>query len=519
MLHFNRVVHTPLCALRTMSSNVENMKTSVMWDRRRGILRGCKGVVVGWSECAGELQGGVTLWNNLPKVVYVKFDTTHPFQIDGLSEPNVYPVCATQRTWFLDSKRARPRLRIRRTQFPLAPGFAITAHVAQGQTILEGVLTDLCLGPGANPFTAYVAFTRIIGREWLLILRPFPAAPFQKGIGLGRDLLLRHLRGDSIHWKALLEKYCEERPCSTCNERKQSCALTAGQWKRDDKDRVCRECIQHYADAGTPWQCNVCKQWHVEENFPAKHRQRQCSFYRVCLTCEAKKPCFACKVPKPESDFGPAAWKSRHADRRICKICAQKIRGSWTCAQCEERKLQEEFSIWRRSHNCGPNGRQTCDRCCWQVRMRRIAAATNTRVQSLREKLERARREKILAAVWQDIAARCQQKQPQGLLPLQPSCAPAEAADLPRKQAIFRYICPFCEVAIGSGVETGVVDHRRSCGHQFRVNAGAVVQERYSHCCPKCGVRVFSQKPSGRIQIPHKNHKGKTCSCQSWQAS
>ena len=131
-------------------------------------------------------------------------------------------------------------------------------------------------------------------------------------------------------------------------------------------------------------------------------------------------------------------------------------------------------SIWRRSHKCGPNGRQTCDRCCWQVRMRRIAAATNTRVQSLREKLERARREKILAAVWQDIAARCQQKQPQGLPPLQPSCAPAEAADLPRKQAIFRYICPFCEVAIGSGVETGVVDHRRSCGHQFRVNAGAV---------------------------------------------
>ena len=129
---------------------------------------------------------------------------------------------------------------------------------------------------------------------------------------------------------------------------------------------MCRECTQHYADAGTPWQCNVCKQWHVEENFPAKHRQRQCSFYRVCLTCEAKKPCFACKVPKPESDFGPAAWKARNADRRICKVCAQRIRGCWTCAQCEERKSEEEFSIWHRSHACGRNGRQTCDRCCWQ---------------------------------------------------------------------------------------------------------------------------------------------------------
>ena len=221
-----------------------------------------------------------------------------------------------KRTWFLDRQRAHPRLRVRRQQFPLAPGFAITAHVGQGQTIREGVITDLCLGPGASPFTAYVAFTRVAGRDFLLILRPFAAAPFQKGAGLGRELLLRHLRGEQINWKALLAKYCEERPCSTCGERRQSCAFTAGQWKRDDKDRVCRECTQHYAEAGTPWQCNVCKQWHVEEHFPPKHRQRQCSFYRVCLTCETKKPCFACKVCKPESDFGPAAWKARNADRR-----------------------------------------------------------------------------------------------------------------------------------------------------------------------------------------------------------
>ena len=338
----------------------------------------------------------MTLWNNLPKVVYVKFDTTHPFQIDGLSEPNVYPVCATQRTWFLDSKRARPRLRIRRTQFPLAPGFAITAHVAQGQTILEGVLTDLCLGPGANPFTAYVAFTRIIGREWLLILRPFPAAPFQKGIGLGRDLLLRHLRGDPIHWKALLEKFCEERSCSTCNERKQSCAFTAGQWKRDDKDRVCRECTQHYADAGTPWQCNVCKQWHVEDNFPMKHRQRQCSFYRVCLTCEVKKACAMCKVPKPESDFGPAAWKARHADRRICQACAVRIRGSWICSHCSNRVPKEDFSVWlgRRAHT--HNGTQTCNQCLQSLALHRCVQRTRERLRTLRLRLRREKQEQIL---------------------------------------------------------------------------------------------------------------------------
>ena len=243
----------------------------------------------------------------------------------------MYPIGTCKRVWYLDRQRKNPSLRVSRTQFPLAPQFAITAHVAQGQTIKEGVMTDLCIGPAGNPFTVYVAITRVQGREKLLIFRPFDARPFQQGIGLGRDLLLRHLRGDAIDWRALLAKYCEERVCSVCIERKAATAFTHGQWKRDDKDRVCRECTKHYVDAGTPWQCNVCKLWHVEENFPAKHRQRQCSFYRVCLTCDWKKTCFICGVAKPEAEFGPAAWKARNAERRCCRNCATKLRGYWTC--------------------------------------------------------------------------------------------------------------------------------------------------------------------------------------------
>ena len=225
-----------------------------------------------------------------------------------------------------DRQRKNPQLRVSRTQFPLAPAFAITAHVAQGQTITEGVL---CVGLGGNPFTAYVAFTRVQGRTRLFIYRAFDAAPFQKGIGLGRDLLLRQLRGERIEWKALLAKYCEERTCGACAERKPATALTAGQWKRSDADRVCRECTKRHADAGTPWQCNVCKRWHAETNFPDKHRQRQCSFYRVCLTCETKKPCTRCGVAKSEADFGAAAWKARNAERRYCRTCATKMRDHW----------------------------------------------------------------------------------------------------------------------------------------------------------------------------------------------
>ena len=36
-------------------------------------------------------------------------------------------------------------------------------------------------------------------------------------------------------------------------------AFTIGQWKRDDADRVCRECGQRYAEAGAPWQCISAK--------------------------------------------------------------------------------------------------------------------------------------------------------------------------------------------------------------------------------------------------------------------
>ena len=192
-------------------------------DRKRGILKGTKGHVVGWSEIADETPApeGVVC-NDLPAVVYVKFETTTSWQIPGMPDSNVYPVAPCRRVWYLDRQRQSPKLRVSRTQCPLAPQFAITAHVAQGQTIKEGVMTDLCIGPMGNPVTIYVASTRIQGRGKLLIFCPFDAAPFQKGIGLGRDLLLRHLRGDAINWQALPAMYCEERVCSTCAERKQS---------------------------------------------------------------------------------------------------------------------------------------------------------------------------------------------------------------------------------------------------------------------------------------------------------
>ena len=217
-------------------------------DRRRGILKGCKGKIIGWST-APETQ----IWNKLPEVIYVQFETVKTWRIDGLLHDKVFPVTAQRKPWFLDRGRKSPRLRITRLQFPLAPGFAITAHVAQGQTLRDGVIADFNIGPVASVFTSYVAATRVTGRDKLLIMRPFPASPFQKGNSIGRELLLRVWRGDHVDWEALRAKYLEERTCGECAEKKGKTAFTVGQWNRGDPERVCRECTARHRDAGEPY--------------------------------------------------------------------------------------------------------------------------------------------------------------------------------------------------------------------------------------------------------------------------
>lgn len=386
-------------------------------------------------------------------------------------------------------------------------------------------MADLCVGPGGNPFTAYVAFTRVQGRNKLLIFRPFDAAPFQKGVGLGRGLLLRQLRGERIDWKALLAKYCEERPCSECPERKQACAFTRGQWNRGDKDRVCRECTNRRAAAGTPWQCNVCKTWHVETHFPHKHRQRQCSFYRVCLTCEAKKVCSKCKIQKPETDFGLAAWKARHADRRICRTCATKERGSWVCNRCRCRQPTSEFNVWQRRRVYIQDGTQTCNQCELQIMLNEAARRARERLAPLRRRAKARRCEAALEKVRAEIHRLCAQADEERRARKRPTSEPPSLLRAPHAAAekmqptFYEYTCPFCQNPCRSQVHTGQVEHRAQCGHVFRVRDGSVSGRIYEHVCPKCGTTVPSSKASGRIRVRHKNRSGRQCPCESWQST
>ena len=194
-----------------------------------------------------------------------------------------------RKQWHLDKHRKRPMLRVTRKQYPLAPAFAITAHAAQGQTAKAKVVADLHIGDSGDPLTAYVAVTRVTGREKLAVLRPFTARPYQQGTRLGRSLLLKVWRGEQIDWERLRAKYVEEKPCAECGVQKRKKEYTTGQWKRDENKRICKECVARHVEDGEPWQCFVCACWRGPAQFPAKHQRAQCAFYRVCMTCQDLK--------------------------------------------------------------------------------------------------------------------------------------------------------------------------------------------------------------------------------------
>ena len=355
-------------------------------DRRRGILKGCPGKVVGWSwrkdqEISQDQK--THIWNQPPTCIFVQFTTKTQWRVQGLDKDNVFPVTLQRQPWHIDKGRSRPMLRVVRRQFPLAPGFATTAHAAQGQTYAEGAITDMQIGEGGDPMTAYIAVTRVRDREGLYIYRPFDASPYQKGCSVGRALLLQTWRGDCIDWATVRRRYREEEACSECRERKPKSGYTAGQWKREAAARVCRECVRNHAANNTPWQCSVCKAWQDEAAFAEQYARPQCTFYRVCHTCEVQKPCCKCGVAKPASAFGASAWKARHADRRCCKDCAVKVTGHWRCGVCSEQKAREHFSAWTRQ-STRQNGKQRCNPCFQATEIRAAAKKAKGRLYKLR---------------------------------------------------------------------------------------------------------------------------------------
>ena len=495
-------------------------------DRAKGILRGCRGVVVGWSHEPGtesSAQGDAIIWNTLPVAIYVRFDTAATWVIDGLQQANVYPVSPQRKQWHLDKHRQRPVLRVTRRQYPLAPAFAVTAHAAQGQTAKGQVVADLHIGSQGDPLTAYVAVTRVTGRNNLAILRPFDPKPYQQGTRLGRVLLLKVWRGEEIDWDVLRAKYLEEKPCAECTVQKRKNEYTAGQWKRNDEKRICKECVVRHVENGEPWQCSVCCCWRGPAQFPAKHQKPSCAFYRVCLTCKELKKCDLCGQHLEEKNFSKGQWRRRQCGQRICTACQRK--GHWTCSVCKRRVLQTHFSLWGGKHK-GHHGRQQCNMC---IHMKHAKQRTHARLQRRRRKVAEEKVAKVLQEVRAEIQRANMKKRQRSQDPPQGgvrTSANHEAEGKHGDEQVLgqgkgkateqnEYECPYCQAKTYSIVRTGTVHVAGHCGKQFRVRNGDVVRS-FTHACPSCGTQVHSAKASGRLRIKHQKPNGKACPTTVW---
>ena len=131
----------------------------------------------------GARQEATKIWNELPACILIRFKTETTWRVQGIDEDNVFPVAPQKKPWYLDKERRRPVLRGTRKQFPLAPGFATTAHKAQGQTCKEGVVMDMHIGDTGDPLTAYIALTvdACPRQAWFVCVQTLPCSTVSKG--------------------------------------------------------------------------------------------------------------------------------------------------------------------------------------------------------------------------------------------------------------------------------------------------------------------------------------------------
>ena len=499
------------------------------------ILKGCHGTICGWSSIETETLSadGAVIWNKLPEYIFVRFETRTRWTIPGIDQENVFPVSVQSGMWFLDAGRANPQLKVTRYQFPIAPDFADTFYGAQGSTIEPGVIVDMI---GADPIAAYIGMTRCRTRQKILIYRPFPLAPFQEGLPLGRQLLLDVWKQEPVDWDALRKKYLDERPCHECGEMKRKDAFTKAQWKQETY-RVCKECTAQKREAGTPIDAHsaACGTLQHTLRQSTKTRDGACIAF-VCRVMQKSNVSYA-RQSRQREYFSHVAWQTRDPKRRLCLQCQTKTRGSWKCAVCHQRRSRHQFSNFISRRPSGENGTQTCDTChaakVQQAVRKRAAASSTTRLEPLRKRL---RHRQIIQETWEAIAENKKARtSDHSTYPLEMRAADMASAVLSQTssrkktttplapaitQAEYVYACPFCKGIVTSPLATGHINHRRICGKQFRVENGFVRPTlHYVHTCPTCGSGIRSTKKSGRIRSKHKQANGRMCPRTEWQLS
>ncbi|CAJ1412429.1 unnamed protein product, partial [Effrenium voratum] len=342
------------------------------------LLRGSAGRIHSWVWKENDLR---------PTCVYVKFDGA-TWQLDGAPEPGLYPVYSARKVWKLDAKRKKPVLKIARTQLPLAPAYAITAHGSQGKT-LPAALVDFNVDKRTDVTFGTVAASRVRSREDVLILRPFERWLYTRGAPEGPALLLKQLRGEEVDWEAFREAKAPSAACEKCKDVKTLDYFSDRQWERVRANRsaICLACgpskggqktLKRKLPSGLArLDCRGCKFRKLEDAFPrAQLHQGDSEAARRCLKCLKEVDileCSVCESTKQISEFSSAMATMPWA--AVCADCAADVRrqpkwgraGWFTCRTCD-LFFPGAGAADQRCLNCASRGswakgKSTCRKC------------------------------------------------------------------------------------------------------------------------------------------------------------
>ena len=316
--------------------------------------------------------------------------------LDGSTEKGLYPIEPVKRTWKLDKGRKNPVLAVSRTQLPLAPAFAITAHSSQGKTLRlrpqpyvmpsflstsaspktkkhissqekpaetrpkkqntrSAVLLDFNIHRRTHVSYGTVVASRVRSREDVLILRAFPAWLYQRGPPEGVAKLLQRLRGE-LNLDAFREATWPSAPCAACRRAKPLNLFADAQWQkvRANRPATCLAC-EKKKRADRNFQpgkrkkhtCTACNLEKIEDAFPrAQLTQEDADRLRQCLTCVKAKPtltCSVCRETYPAKDFS-STMLTMPPHCTACKDCQLKVSGKdkrtrkgwFSCRACKE---------------------------------------------------------------------------------------------------------------------------------------------------------------------------------------
>ena len=338
----------------------------------------------------------------------MKFDEAK-WQLEGTSEPGLYPVEASKRPWHLDAKRPKPVLQVKRKQIPLVPAFAVTAHSSQGKT-LSAVLLDLNIDKRTDANLGTVAASRVRTRHDVLILRPFPIWLFQRGAPEGPRLLLQTLRGQEVDWSAYQAARRPAAVCQRCNQLRAVDEFSDAQWDRVRANHpgTCLHCLHDGGDKGplkrkyvsgpVNFDCVGCKMRKIEDAFPrAQLVQPNASEKQRCLECvraQAALTCSVCRITKDVAEFAPGMITLPDATL-ACKTCQENAnmterrhRANWfTCRGCKQlvpdrvggSRKQQQYCANCASGSEWKKGEQTCRKCGKKFKHERVKGSNRVR--------------------------------------------------------------------------------------------------------------------------------------------